>query len=516
MKLIYDSYAKALENFNYKERWEIFDNRKDSFNIAHECVDRHPKENTAIRIQFDNGRREVYTFDELSTLTSKFANMLEAQGINQGDRVAIILFPSLQFYVSFFGILKRGAVVVPCLPLFGPEAIEFRIKHSNAKMAIIDKNKVNLIKKGIVDKIVTSESLFEMIRGYSNEYKTNTSADSLAAIQFSSGTTGSPRPVYYTHIAATLTAVSIKFVIGLKDDDNYFCPSSPAWGHGIWYGTVGPLIFGRAIGTYSGKFNIEILLAALEEFEVTNITATPLIFRTMIKTGHIDKYQLKLRRMTYTGGPVDHDTLGEFEKRLGIVPQGFYGSTEVGVITANFAFDDFIFKPGSLGRAMFGTKVGIIDEDDNEVPVGEVGLIAVLRNNEWIRVGDLGCVDEDGYFWHKGRVDDVIISAGYTIGPIEIEEVLEKHPAVVKSAVVGTPDRERGEVVKAFIMTTETPSDSLKHEIQEFIKVHLSKHEYPREIEFVDSLPETPDGKIKRKELRFREYQKKGIEFLAG
>lgn len=509
MKLNYPTYAEAKENFTYKERWEVFERGPDRLNIAYECVDRHPKEKMAIRLQFADGRRETYTFEELSRLTAQFAHFLESRGINKGDRVAVILFPSLEFYVSFFGTLKRGAVVVPCLPLFGPEAIAFRLQNSGAKMVVATPEKAALVDKNQVPHILTDEALKDALAGFPSHYETDTDANTLAVIQFSSGTTGSPKPVYYNHIAATLTAVNMKFGIGINDDDRYFCPSSPAWGHGIWYGTVGPLIYGQAIGAYSGKFDLDRLFEALEQFEITNMSATPLVYRNMISSGKLGNYRLRLRRMSFTGGALDKDTLRRFQEQLGISPQSFYGSTEVGVIILEYAFPDYFSKPGSMGKAMLGTKVGVIDENGNELPPGEIGQMAVWRKDHWVRVGDLATVDEDGYFWHKGRIDDVIKSAGYTIGPFEIEEVLEKHPAVVRAAVVGSPDKERGEVVKAFIVPNREPGEELARDIQEFVKTRLSKHEYPREIEFVTALPETPDGKIKRKELKLREYERK-------
>jgi acetyl-CoA synthetase len=180
----------------------------------------------------------------------------------------------------------------------------------------------------------------------------------------------------------------------------------------------------------------------------------------------------------------------------------------VGVILADYDFDDWKVKPGSLGMPLPRRKVAVLDDSGNEVPQGEAGQVAIEAEKRWIRMGDAAYVDEDGYFWYKGRIDDIIKSAGYTIGPIEIESVLEKHPAVCEAAVVGSPDKDRGEVVKAFIVPKGKPTEELKREIQEFVKTRLSKHEYPREIEFVSELPRTPDGKVKRKELRAREYEK--------
>jgi len=241
---------------------------------------------------------------------------------------------------------------------------------------------------------------------------------------------------------------------------------------------------------------------------VTNLFAAPLVYRRIMETGKLDDYKLRLRRMTYTGGKLDMDVIEYFQERVGLTIQSCYGSTEVGVILADYDFDDWKVKPGSLGMPLPGRKVAVIDDVDNEVPQGEVGQVAIGTRSGWIKIGDAAHVDEDGYFWYKSRIDDIIISAGYTIGPIEIENVLKKHSAVREAAVVGSPDKDRGEVVKAFIIPNREPSEGLKREVQEFIKAHLSKHEYPREIEFVNELPKTPDGKIKRKELKAREYER--------
>ena len=506
MRMEYKTYEEFKENFKLSERWEVFDGNRTNLNIANECIDRHPKEKTAIRIKFDEGRRETYTFGELSRLTSQFAHTLERLGVNSGDRVAIVLNPSLEFYVSLFGTLKRGAVVVPCSSLFGPEAIEYRVGKSDAKMVIINREEANLIRGGLVPYLITAEELPELIKNEDEHYKPNTSADTLAFTQFSSGTTGTPKAVPYQHRAVTLTAVHVKIGIGLQDDDKYFCPSSPAWGHGIWYGSVGPLIFGNGIGAYSGRFNPETLLEALDEFEITNLFATPLAYRRIMNCGKLDNYKLKLKRLTYTGGRLDMDIIRYFQDRLGITVQSCYGSTEVGVILLDYAFEDWKVKPGSLGKPLPGTRVAVIDEDGKELPQGQVGQIAVSYKGGWVRLGDAAYVDEDGYFWYKSRIDDIIISAGYTIGPLEIENTLRQHPAVQEAAVVGSPDKERGEIVKAFIITDREPSEELKREIQEFVKTRLSKHEYPREIEFVNELPKTLDGKLKRKQLK--EYEK--------
>ncbi len=513
MRLEYKTYEEARKNFRWGERWEVFDGNRERFNIAHECVSRHASDEVALRIKFDDRHREIYSFRELDRFVSQFANLLERLDLHQGDRIVLLLPPSLEYYVSLFGTLRRGAVVVPCSPLFGPEAISFRIENSNARAIVTTQDRVKLIDKRFVPslQLIEAGQLPHELKSEKETYASNTSANTLAMMQFSSGTTGAPKPVMYRHGALTLSAPQIKFQAGLQPDDNFFCPSSPAWGHGIWFGTMSPLIFGRAVGAYSGKFDAEILLEALEEFDITNISAISSHYRLIMNSGKIEDYRLKIKRMTYTGEAMTMDAIRFFQEKLGITPHCMYGTTEVGPICSDYAgFVDWKVKPGSLGKPMIGgRKIAVLDEKGNELPPGKEGQIAVWNGSGWSKVGDIVYQDEEGYFWYKYRADDVIISSGYTIGPLEIEEALKKHPAVLEVAVVGSPDQERGEVVKAFIKTDRNPSEQLGTEIREFVKSNLSKHEYPREIEFIKELPKTPDGKIKRKELKEREREKK-------
>ena len=508
--LNYSTYADAVERFDWKERWDVFDGTKDKFNITHECVDRHTSDEKALRIKFDDRRTEEYTFGELSRLTSKFAHMLERNGVGAGDKVAVLLFPTLEFYVSMFGVFKRGAVLIPCFPLFGPEAINFRLENAEVCTLITTKDRMDLVdpdlSKKLNLKIIYVEEIWDMLDAESDAYSPNTASSDLCMIQYSSGTTGTPKPILYTHGAISVAAVVIKFAGALKPDDNYFCCSSPGWGHGIWYGTISPMIYGKAAGAYSGKFDPEICLEALEEFEITNLAGIASHFRIMMETGKADKYDLKLRFITYSGEKMSLDLIQKIQDTWGLVPNTQFGTTEVGPITLDYGgFDDWIVKPGSVGKpTLGGMKIKIIDEDGNDLPQGEIGQVAMLKKDRWESIADKAYMDEDGYYWYVGRVDDVIISSGYTIGPIEVEQTIMKHPAVEECAVVGVPHKERGEVIKAYIVLEvgQIATETLKEEIQLYVRDKLSKHEYPRELEFIDALPKTPDGKIKRKTLR--------------
>jgi acetyl-CoA synthetase len=511
--LSYKTYEQAREKFTWNERWQLFDGTKEKFNITTECIDRHHKEDIAIRIKFSDGHTELFTFGEMSKWTSQYAHMLEGMGIGKGERIAILLQPSVEFYVSMFGIFKRGAVVVPCSPLFGSEAVRFRLEKSEAKAIVTSRDQKGLVDTDLGKKrglsFIFVEDLMDQLKEESDSYSPSTQAGTLAMMQFSSGTTGAPKSVSYKHSAITVGAVTMKFGNGLRPDDVYFCPSSPAWGHGIWYGTISPLIFGIAIGTYSGKFDAEKCLEALQEWGVTNMAGISSHYRLILGAENADQYDLKLKKITYTGEPMPVELIDRIKQRFGKYPYIQYGSTEAGTISLDFhCFEDWKVKPGSLGKPMVGgLKVAVFDEAGKMCPPYETGQVGIYRNGEWFKVGDSAYIDEDGYLFYVSRIDDVIISQGYTIGPIEVENAVNKHPAVEESAVVGSPDKERGHIVKAFITLREdfAPSDALKEDIISFVRENLSKHEYPREIEFIDELPKTPDGKLKRKVLKERE-----------
>ena len=511
----FKTYYDAVEYFEWKMLSDLFDGNQDSLNIAHECIDRHVKKGVAIRIKFSDGHTESYSFKDISIWSSRFAHFIECLGVKKGDRVALMLEPSFEFYITLFGTIKRGAIAVPLFTLFGSEAIEKRIQDARPKLFVTTKEICNRVPKGIVPEILgIGHSLSKALKDQPDAYQPQTSSKDLAVFQYTSGTTRQfPDAIRHTHRGCVTLMLAALFGLGLREGDRYFCPSSPAWGHGLWHGTISPLALGIPTGTYSGRFQEEKILEAIEEFEITNIAAAPTVFRRIKDSGMSDKYRFQIEKVSYTGEPIDSGTFSFIEKTFGVMPCSMYGTTEAGVILANFpGFTDWVVKPGSLGKPVPGWKVGIIDEKGNLLPPGEVGEIAVKRRGEWFRVKDAGMMDEDGYFWHKGRSDDVIISAGWTISAVEIEDCLMKHPEVMEAAVIGIPDSDRGQIVKAFVRVTNK-REGLDRDLQEHIRMRLSKHEYPREIEFLREIPKTPAGKVNRESLRKRERQinRKGI-----
>jgi acetyl-CoA synthetase len=497
-------YPEAREQFRWEALWELFDGGRERLNLAHECVDRHAARGTALRIQFEDGRREEHAFAALADWSARFANVLEEAGVARGDRVAIMLEPSLAFYGAVFGTVKRGAVAVPLFTLFGPDGLALRVDDCRPRLLLVEHDAERWRARFPDLTVWTVDGLGERLRAASPRYAPATAADDLALFQYTSGTTRAlPEAVRHTHRAVVTLMVAALYGVGLERDDRYFCPSSPAWGHGLWHGTIAPLALGIAVGSYSGRFRADRIIDALHAFGITNVAAAPTVYRMLHQSGLADDRRVRPAKLSFTGEPMDDRTWDFVERTFGVPPCSMYGSTEVGVIIASYpGFKGFEVRRGALGKAAPGWEVAVID-DTGPVSPGELGEIAVRRRGEWFRVKDRGRVDADGYFFHAGRSDDVIISAGWTMSALEIERALLAHPDVREAAVIGVADLLRGQIPKACVVAPGM-GPGFARELQEFVKARLSKHEYPRAIELVDELPKTPAGKVDRKTLRER------------
>ena len=497
-------YEDALRDFRWSALWDLVDGDRARLNIVHECVDRHPASATALRVQYADGRRLEHTFGELSAWSSRFAHLLEAEGIGRGERVAVMVEPSLSFYGAVFGAIKRGAVAVPLFTLFGPDALALRLEDCTPRLLLVEHEAERWQARFPSVRVVTLDARFDArLAEHDAHYATATAPDDLAVFQYTSGTTRElPEAVRHTHRAVVTLMVSALYGVGLKPGDRYFCPSSPAWGHGLWHGTIAPLALGIAAGAYAGKFDPARLAEALAAFRVTNIAAAPTVYR-MLREQDAGATRA-LEKLSYTGEPMDARTWEFVERRFGHAPRSMYGTTEVGVIVASYpGFEDFVPRPGALGKAAPGWEVAVLDEHGRPLPPNVLGEIAVKRRGEWFRVKDRGRMDDEGYVHHAGRSDDVIISAGWTMSALEIERALLTHPDVVEAAVVGVPDTRRGQIVKAFVVAHRS-GPAFDTELQIHVQQRLSRHEYPRLVEVVDALPKTPAGKVNRKALRDR------------
>jgi len=502
----YTTYADGHRHFSSAALWSLVDGTQESLNIAAECVDRYAGSGrVAVRIAHADGRDETLGFRELADWSSRFAHWLAARGVGRGDRVAIMLEPSLAFYAALFGTIKRGAIAVPLFTLFGPDGIRLRVEDCTPKLLLTNAEKADTARTlAGLDVVVADDALMSQLAAQPTSYEARNAPDDLAVFQYTSGTTRElPAAVRHPQRAIVALMVAALYGTGIRPGDCFFCPSSPAWGHGLWHGTLAPLALGVTTGTMAGKFDPVRMLRALQDYDVTNLSAAATHYRMLKSSGQAEAYRYNLRKLSFTGEPMDSATRGFVEATFGAPVCSMYGTTEIGVILVNYpGAKDFPVKPGALGKPVPGVRVEVQGADGQPCPPNQIGEIKVWRRGAWFPTKDRGHVDDDGYFYHAGRADDVIISAGWTMSAIEIEDVLLRHPDVREAAVIGVADSLRGQVVKAFVVSTRGGDDAFARELQDFTRTRLSQHEYPRQVAFVAALPKTPAGKVNRKALR--------------
>ncbi len=509
----YTSYADAQAHANSAGLWELFDGDREYLNIAHECMTRHADGSgrAAVRIARADGTDEILSFDTVSAGAAQFAHWLDANGVQKGERIAFMLEPSLPFYVCLFGAMQTGAISVPMFTLFGPDALRLRIDDCKPTMLVTNAEKAEIAKQ--IDGlrvVIADQSLLESIKQYPTTYEPKTRADDLAVFQYTSGTTRElPAAVKHTHRAIVTLMFAALYGTGIRPGDEFFCPSSPAWGHGLWHGTLAPLALGVATGTFSGRFDAVRLMKALQDYKITNMSAAATHYRMMKNTGKASEFTFAFKKLSFTGEPIDPATLDFIDQYFKVPACSMYGTTEIGVVLVNFpGADDFVVKPGSLGKPIPGLKLEVHRPDGTQTEANEVGELMLWKKDHWESTKDRAKLDSEGYLYHCGRADDVIISAGWTMSAVEIEHSMLKHADVKEVGVIGVADETRGQVAKAFVVTDRMASDVFVKELQDFTREKLSQHEFPRHIEFVSELPKTPAGKVHRKILRDREAAK--------
>jgi acetyl-CoA synthetase len=509
----YTSHADAQAHASSAALWELFDGDRDRLNIAHECITRHADGSgrPAVRIAHADGHDEILSFDEIAAGSARFAHWLDAEGVQPGDRIAFMLEPSLAFYVCLFGAMLSGAISVPLFTLFGPDALRLRVGDCDPKILITNSEKAEIARDVDGTRVVVADrGLLEEIAKYPATYDQKTRANDLAVFQYTSGTTRElPEAVKHTHRSLVTLMFAALYGTGIRRGDDFFCPSSPAWGHGLWHGTLAPLGLGVTTGTFAGRFDAVRLMKALSDHKITNMSAAATHYRMMKNSGAAGDFTFHFKKLSYTGEPIDPATLNFIERYFKVPACSMYGTTEIGVVLVNYpGAQDFTVKPGSLGKAVPGQRLEAQAPDGTPSPPGQIGELMLWRRDRWETTKDLAKVDEEGYFYHCGRADDVIISAGWTMSAVEIENTMLKHPDVRECAVVGVPDATRGLVAKAFVVSDRAPSDQYAKELQTFTRERLAQHEFPRIVEFVSELPKTPAGKVHRKVLRDREAAK--------
>jgi acyl-coenzyme A synthetase/AMP-(fatty) acid ligase len=505
-----------------------------------------------------HGEEQGLTFAHFAEYSSRAANAFSALGLGKGDPVLVMLPRLPEWWEAVLGLMRLGAIPIPCTTLLTPKDIQFRSDIAEAVAIITDyegaakfdqvRTDCPTIKYAILTDEVNADtagregwtSYQQIVSEASPEFTgPKTRSDDPCLVYFTSGTVGYPKMVLHTHasypIGHTITG---KYWLDLHENDLFWNLSETGWAKFSYSNLFGPWIMGAAlfIQDARGKFNALETLEMLHNYPITTLCAPPTAYRMLVLDEPMAYLKANppkaLRYCTGAGEPLNPEVIKVWQDVTGMTIRDGYGQTETVILCANFP--PLTVKPGSMGKPAPGFEVEVIDHDGNPLPPNKEGDIAVkvkpqrptwlfreywrnpdasnacIRGN-WYITGDRAYKDEDGYFWFVGRADDVIISAGYRIGPFEVESALKEHPAVAESAVVASPDEMRGEIVKAFVILAPgyTASPQLASELQEHVKKVTAPYKYPREIEFVESLPKTISGKIRRVELREMERQKK-------
>jgi acetyl-CoA synthetase len=538
----HETYAQTIERF----AWQI----PPRFNIGVAACDRHADgSGKPALIYEDGGEVATISFDALKRSSNRLANMLRGHGIGTEDRVGILLPQRPETAIAHIAIYKMGAIALPLFTQFGPDALEHRLQHSGASALITDGENIGKI-EAIRDLLPDLKRIFvinganaggahldfaaELAKASEDFSPVDTAADDPALIIYTSGTTGKPKGALHAHrvLLGHLPGVQLPQEFFPQVDDLFWTPADWAWAGGLLDVLLPSLYFGVAVlASRARKFDPEAAFDLMARRKVRNAFLPPTALKLMRQVQNPRaRFAYAMRSIGTGGETLGADMLAWSRDTFGFEVNEFYGQTEANLIVSNCA-GLFPVRPGSMGRAVPGHRVAVISAEGKVLPAGEQGLIAVARPDpvmmleywrqpeataakfvgDWLVTGDTGSCDEDGYFWFQGRDDDIISSGSYRIGPGDIEDCLIRHPAVLMVAVVGSPDPVRTEVVKAFVLPKPgfVASDALAAEIQDFVKSRLAAYQYPREIEFVSELPMTPTGKIRRKDLRDLEVERK-------
>ncbi|GIP39774.1 acetyl-coenzyme A synthetase [Paenibacillus sp. J31TS4] len=540
-----ENYEKTRESFNWKDVEKEFTwHTTGKVNAAYEAIDRHAESSRKDKVALyysDNTRDEQYTFGEMKTLSDKFGNVLRSLGIGKGDRVFIFMPRTPELYAALLGSLKVGAIVGPLFEAFMESAVRDRLDDSGAVAIVTTPSQLPRVPvKDLPDLkhvILVGEDI-ELAEGQVDYHKEMAKASDQLDIEwvdredgmlihYTSGSTGKPKGVFHVHNAMIQHYYTGKIVLDLKEDDVYWCTADPGWVTGTSYGIFAPWLNGATNVIRGGRFSPQDWYKTIERYKISVWYSAPTVFRMFMGAGDeiVTQFDLSsLRHVLSVGEPLNPEVVRwgykVYNKRI----HDTWWMTETGGhIICNYPAMDI--KPGSMGKPIPGLEAAILDDNGNELPPLRMGNLAVktpwpsmmrkIWNNpgkyeEYFRIpgwyisGDSAYMDEDGYFWFQGRIDDVINTSGERVGPFEVESKLVEHPAVAEAGVIGKPDPVRGEIIKAFISLRDgyEPSEELKADIAKFVKEGLAAHASPREIEFKDKLPKTRSGKIMRRVLK--------------
>lgn len=540
------NYEETYRHFDWAEAEKHFSwHETGKLNAAYEAIDRHAesfRKNKVALYYKDGNRDEKYTFKEMKEESNRAGNVLKRYGnVEKGDRVFIFMPRSPELYFIMLGAIKIGAIAGPLFEAFMEGAVKDRLENSEAKVVVTTPE---LLERIPADKLPHLQHIF--VVGGEAESGTNIINYDEAAKQestrldiewmdkkdgyllhYTSGSTGTPKGVLHVHEAMIQQYQTGKWVLDLQEEDIYWCTADPGWVTGTVYGIFAPWLNGATNVIVGGRFSPESWYGTIEQLGVNVWYSAPTAFRMLMGAGDemAAKYDLtSLRHVLSVGEPLNPEVIRwgnkVFNKRI----HDTWWMTETGSqLICNYPCMDI--KPGSMGKPIPGVEAAIVDNQGNELPPYRMGNLAIKKgwpsmmhtiwNNPekyesyfmpggWYVSGDSAYMDDEGYFWFQGRVDDVIMTSGERVGPFEVESKLVEHPAIAEAGVIGKPDPVRGEIIKAFIALREgfEPSDKLKDEIRLFVKQGLAAHAAPREIEFKDKLPKTRSGKIMRRVLK--------------
>jgi acetyl-CoA synthetase len=538
-----DRYEELYAKF----RWNV----PLRYNIAQACCGQWATDRSRFALYWEDesGATAAHTFWDIQRESNRLSNALAGLGVKRGDRVALLLPQRPETAIAYMAIFQMGAVALPLSHLFGPDALEYRMEHAGASVVIVEpttlanlwqiRGRLSALRHviGVAGAREAGVHAWEALlaKAGSDFAMVDTAADDPALIIYTSGTTGAPKGAYEAHrlLIGNLSGFVHSHDFFPAPGDIFWSPADWAWAGGLFDALLPSWAFGIPILGYRGKFDAEKAYYLLDKYGVRNSFLFPTALKLMMKAvpEPRKKYRLDLRSIMSAGESVGVTVIEWAKEQLGVTINEMFGQTEINYVVGNCQAA-WPVKPGSIGRPYPGHRVAVIDGEGRELPRGELGEIAVARTcngerdpvhfleywknaqatkekyvGEWGLTGDQGKMDADGYLWYQGRSDDLIKSAGYRIGPAEIENCLVKHPAVANAAVIGKPDATRGAIVKAFIVLQpgQEPSKALEDDIRNHVRGRLAPYEYPKEIEFIDALPMTTTGKVQRKELRKRE-----------
>jgi acetyl-CoA synthetase len=545
-----DRYPQIHASFH----WQV----PAQFNIFEACCRRwaDDPQRVALIAEDEAGHCERHSYVAILDAAERLCGALRELGVAAGDRVAVVLPQRVETIIAHMAIYRLGAVAMPLSMLFGPDALEYRLQDSAAVVAVVDASVLARLGEVAprcpalrtlvaIDAAETCDAANVLHwpqllqRDPDPVAPAATLATDPAVLIYTSGTTGPAKGALIAHQAMLGNLPG--FVASQngfpREGDVFWSPADWAWTGGLWDALMPTLYFGRTLVGFRGRFSPEGAFALMARHGVTNTFLFPTALKAMMKAfpRPREQFELRLRAIMSAGEAVGDAVFDWCREALGVTVNEMFGQTEINYIVGN-SCDDWPARPGSMGRPYPGHRVAVIDEAGEPVAAGELGEVAVNRcdrhgdpdpvfflgywNNprataakytgDWCRTGDLAVQDADGYLWYKGRADDVFKSAGYRIGPSEVENCLVKHPAVINAAVVPKPDPERGALVKAYVVLApgHVAGPALAEALQAHVRSQLAPYEYPKEIEFIDALPMTTTGKVQRRVLRLQEEER--------